>query len=111
MRSTPTVPWPPTLEDLEEPEELGPLILLLLTYLRNPNSKSIDISPDTLSLASLLTNYVTGKIAMAAHGLTRSRKLADILHKSVYAISYDNIQLLYDYWALRDLEASKTCLY
>ena len=116
MRSTPTVPWAPTLEDLEEPEEISPLILLLLTYLRNPNSKSIDISPDTLSMGSLLSKYVTGKrtstsinIGMAAHGLTRSRKLADILHKSVHAISYDDIQLLYDYWALRDLEASKTC--
>ena len=46
---------------------------------------------------------------MTAHGLTRSWKLADILHKSVNTISYDDIQLLYDYWALLDLEASKTC--
>ena len=27
ISSAPTVPWPPTLEYLEEPEELSPLIL------------------------------------------------------------------------------------
>ena len=41
--------------------------------------------------------------------MTRSRELSDILHKSVKLISYADIQLLYDYWALHDAEASDTC--
>ena len=84
--------------------------------MKDPSSKSIDLSPMTLSMGSLLSSYVTGKrtstainLGMTSHGITRSRKLADILHKSVNSISYDDIQLLFDYWALLDLEASKTC--
>ena len=116
IKSVPTVPWPPTIEELEEYEEVSPLILLLLTYMKNPSKKSVDLSPETLSMASLLSSYVTGKrtatsinLGMMSHGLTRSRKLADILHKSVNFISYDDILLLYDYWALMDAEASQTC--
>ena len=41
--------------------------------------------------------------------MTRNRQLADILHKRIHLISYADIQLLYDYWALQDAEALDTC--
>ena len=116
INSVPTIAWPPTVEELEVSEDISPLLLLLLTWLRNPTKGTADLSPETLSMASLLSYYVTGKrtatainLGITVHGMTRSRELSDILHKSVKLISYADIQLLYDYWALQDAEASDTC--
>ena len=43
------------------------------------------------------------------HGVTRSKALTDTFHKCGASISYADIQLLYDHWALLDVEASSTC--
>ncbi|KAK1894270.1 putative fatty-acid--CoA ligase fadD25 [Dissostichus eleginoides] len=43
------------------------------------------------------------------HGMTRSKDLVETLHKSGVSISYADTLLLYDHWALMDLEASATC--
>ena len=116
MKNTPSIPWPPNIEELERSEELSPLLMNLLTCMKQPSRSSLDISPATLSLAALVTYHATGKrtatainLGMNVHGMTRSRNLVDILHKSRVCISYSDIQLLYDYWALQDAESSSTC--
>ena len=46
---------------------------------------------------------------MTAHGMTRSKVLVEILRKGAVFISYADIQLLYDFWALQDAELSEEC--
>ena len=58
IRDVSTVPWPPHLEEGEEGCEL---LLKLLTWLKQPGRKTVNLSPTTLSLASLITYYVTGQ--------------------------------------------------
>ena len=108
--------WPPTIEESGDSEDISPLLLLLSTWLRNLTKHVTDLSPDTLRMESLLSYYVTGKrtatainLGVTVHGMTRIRALSVILHKSLKLISYADIQLLYDYWALQDAEASYTC--
>ena len=75
---------------------------------------NIYISPEVLSLTSLITQYVTGRhnatsinLSMTAHGMTRSKVLVEILRKSAVFIRYADIQLLYDFWALQEAELSE----
>ncbi|KAJ4921707.1 hypothetical protein JOQ06_002007 [Pogonophryne albipinna] len=58
---TTTVPWPPRIDHLEEGEEVCELLLKLLTWLKQPERKTADISPATLSLASMITYHITGQ--------------------------------------------------
>ena len=51
------VPWPPRVEELDEEEELSPLTVQLLSSLRG--KKGVDLSPSTLCLTSIITQYVT----------------------------------------------------
>ena len=50
-------PWPPRVEQLDEEEELSPLIVQLLSALQGKKGV-VDLSPSTLSLASLITQYI-----------------------------------------------------
>ncbi|KAK5899993.1 hypothetical protein CesoFtcFv8_009411 [Champsocephalus esox] len=116
IKDTTTVPWPPRIDHLEEGEEVCELLLKLLTWLKQPERKTADISPATLSLASMITYHITGQRTTTAinmgvnvHGMTRSKDLVETLHKSGVSISYADTLLLYDHWALMDLEASATC--
>jgi hypothetical protein len=92
------------------------LLLKLLTWLKQPNRKTTDLSPTTLSLASMITYHITGQrtttvinLGINVHGMTRSKDLVETLHKSGVCISYADTLLLYDHWALMDVEASATC--
>ncbi|KAI9517797.1 hypothetical protein NQZ68_000966 [Dissostichus eleginoides] len=116
IKDTTTVPWPPRIDHLEEGIEVCKLLLKLLTWLKQPERKTADISPATLSLASMITYHITGQHTTTAinmgvnvHGMTRSKDLVETLHKSGVSISYADTLLLYDHWALMDLEASATC--
>ena len=88
-RDVSTVPWPPHIDHLEEGEEVCELLLKLLTWLKQPGRKTVNLSPTTLSLASMITYYVTGQRTTTAinlgsnlHGMTRSKDLVETLHKS-----------------------------
>jgi len=49
------VPWPP--EEVEQEEELLPPVIKLLSALQG--KKRLDLSPNTIALTSLITQYVT----------------------------------------------------
>ncbi|KAF3833218.1 hypothetical protein F7725_026883 [Dissostichus mawsoni] len=113
IKDTTTVPWPPHIDHLEEGKRYE-LLLKLLTWLKQPERKTADISPATLSLASMITYHITGQRTTTAinmgvnvHGMTRSKDLVETLHKSGVSISYADTLLLYDHWALMDLEAQQ----
>ena len=116
IKDTATVPWPPDIDHLEEGEEMCELLLQLLTWLKQPRRKTADLSPTTLSVASMIACHVTGQctstvinLGVNVHGMTRSKDLIETLHKSGVCISYADTLLLYDHWALMDVEASTTC--
>ena len=108
------VPWPPRIEELEEEEELSPLIVQLLSALQG--KKGVDLSPSTLSLTSLITQYILKRPTTTAinatitlHGITRSKELVDSNYKLGMGISYQNVLLLRDVWTLHDLERCSVC--
>ena len=116
IKATPKMPWPPRIDHLEEGDHLCELLLKLLTWLKQPERNTADLSPATLSLASMITYHITGErtttatnLAVTVHGMTRCKDLLDILHKSKVCISYADTLLLYDHWALMDVETSETC--
>ena len=103
------LPWPPTLEELEAGDEASLLLCRMLTRMKHPNRKTLDISPESLSLASLVTQIVTAdsiNMSITTHGMIRSRVLVDIMKKSAVFICCADILLLYDFWALQDAELS-----
>ena len=57
IKSVKLIQWPQRVEELEEEEELSPLIVKLLSALRS--KKGGDLPPSTLSLTSLITQYAT----------------------------------------------------
>jgi len=108
------VPWPPKVEELEQEEELPPLVIKLLSALQG--KKGLDLSPNTLALASLITQYVTKKPTTTAinatitlHGITRSKELVDSFYKLGMGISYPNVLFLRDIWTMHDLEQCSVC--
>ena len=114
VMETNCVAWPPRINQLEENEEICPLLIQLLTWLRNPNSNRTCLSPKTLSLTSIFTQFITGKrtstcinLGIDLHGHTRSTELVDNLHTADIIISYADIQLLHDKWAVENLNESK----
>ena len=95
IRDVSTVPWPPHIDNLEESEEVCEVLLKLLTWLKQPGRKTVNLSPTTLSLASMITYYVTGQhkttainLGINPHGMTRSKDLVETLHKHGVCISY-----------------------
>ncbi len=114
INSVKHVPWPPRVEELEQEEELSPLMLQLLSALLG--KKGIDLSPTTLSLTSLITQYVSKRPTTTAinatvtlHGITRSKELVDSFYKLGMGISYSNVLLLHDVWAMHDLKQCSIC--
>jgi hypothetical protein len=114
VRSIKIVQWPPRVEELEEEEEFSPLVVQLLSALHG--KKGVDLSPSTLSLASLITQYITKRPTTTAinatvtlHGMTRSKELVDSYYKMGMGISYRNILLLRDLWTMHDLERCSIC--
>ena len=68
-----------------------------------PKKETLDFSPKTLCLASIITQYVTGKRTTTAinhgidlHGHRRNKDLVDVFHKAGFIISYADTLLLYD---------------
>ncbi|KAK1896051.1 U3 small nucleolar RNA-associated protein 10 [Dissostichus eleginoides] len=114
VKSIKLVPWPPRVEELEEEEELPPLVLQLLSALQGKHG--VDLSPSTLSLTSLITQYIIKRPTTTAinatvtlHGLTRSKELVDSYYKLGMGISYPNVLLLRDVWTMHDLERCSVC--
>ena len=113
-------PWPPHVDELEDDEQFSELLVQLLQRLHlkgHPRSAHIEESdPKLRTLVSLITYFATGKktnvavnIAVDVHGSTRSREMIDMLHGNGLCISYEDLLLLYDHWALTDVETSATC--
>ena len=114
VKSIKLISWPAQIEELEEEEELSPLIMQLLSALHG--KKGVDLSPSTLSLASFLTQYITQQptttsinSTVTLHGMTRSKELVDSNHRLGLGISYSNVLYLRDVWAMHDLEQCSIC--
>ncbi len=111
--------WPPTANELDLPEEPNMLLRMFLTWLRNPAQTSFSTpcdEPDILSIASLISSFVTRKrtamktlLSVTIHGLTRSREIVDILNKLSLGISYQDVLNLYASWAKQDIEENEVC--
>ena len=100
VKSVKLVPWPPRVEQLEEEEELSPLIVQLLPAVQEEKGV-VDLSPSTLSLASLITQYIVQRPTTTAisatvtlHGITRS--LFNQVETSVMADYWR------DFWSMTD---------
>ena len=98
---------------MEEEENLSPLVLMLLSALRG--KKRVDLSPCTLTLTSLLVQYVKKQptttsinTSITLHGLTHSKELIDSFHKLGMDISYSKVLILRDAWT-HDLECCSVC--
>ena len=57
----------------------------LLTWLKQPKKKSVDLSPTTLSLTSMIMYYITVQrtntvinMGVNVHGMTRSNDLMEV---------------------------------
>ena len=118
IKEIPPLNWCPTVEQLVEEESVSQLLLKLLsTMKKKQRTKELaeENSPLLGILASLITYFITGKrtlfsnLTVVIHGITRSEKLIDMLHKCGICISYNDLLLLYTIWALLDTETSKTC--
>jgi len=55
INSTRVVLWPPKVKELEQEEELPPLVIKLLSALQV--KKGLDLSPNTLALTSFIRTY------------------------------------------------------
>ena len=113
ISATNCVPWPPRIDQLEEEEEICHSLVQFLSWLKHPNEKPLDFDPKTLSLASIITQYVTGKrmttsinYGVDLYGHSRNRELVDEFHKAEFIISYADILFLYDAWGLKDVTES-----
>ena len=114
IKSIKLIRWPPRVEELEEEEELSPLLMQLLSALRG--KKEVDLSPRTHSLTSLITQYAIKQPTTTAinatitlHGLTRSKDLVDSYYKLGLGISYTDVLLLRDIPTLHELEQCSVC--
>ena len=113
VMNTQTVSWPPKINELEEEEELSQLLIQFLHSLKYPTIKSINESPRIRSIASILTQYITGKrtttcinFGIDLHGHTRSKALVNNWHTAGIIISYSDIQLLYEKWTVDKMSDS-----
>ena len=113
IHNSKTMPWPVFIPDLEKTEKSSELLMKLITLLKTPNKKDIDSSPRVKAIASILTYYITANrtefttnLSIMVHGLTKSRELIDIMHKEGLGISYNDVMMLRDLWAINDLTHS-----
>ena len=116
IQNSKIIPWPALIPDLEKTENSNELLLKLITLLKSPNKKDIDDSPRVQAIASILTYYITGNrtafttnLSIMVHGLTKSKELIDIMHKEGLGISYNDVMMLRDLWAVNDLTHSLDC--
>ena len=79
----------PRLDELEEDENLEPL-LQFLVWLKEPGRITEDYSPEIIALASMITKHVTGRrttttcnLSVDVYGLTTNKEFVDVLHKMV----------------------------
>ena len=114
VKSVGSIIWPPSVGELEEAEELSPLLLHLISALRG--KPGVDLSPKSLSLTSFLTQHILGKPTRASinasitlHGITRNKELVDSNYKLGIGISYANVLMLRDTWALNDVQRDDHC--
>ena len=68
VKSVKLVSWPLKIEELEEEDELSPIVVKLLSAFQG--WKNADLSPSTLSLASVLTQYITTRPTTSAINAT-----------------------------------------
>ena len=111
--------WPPRVEDLENIKEPPQLLHQLLTWLKDPDSDDCTEAcdnPQIAALSSLLFSFISGKrttfqanLSVTLHGLTRSRKIIEILKKFGLGISYKDFLALYEAWAMDDVKTNSTC--
>jgi len=113
---TNTIPWLPHIPELERKEELSEHLLKLITWLKHPDRSAVDESPPVRSIASIITSYVTGKrttfeinLSVLLHGLTKNRKIVDLMHKDGLGINYNDVLMLRDFWVVNDLKFSLDC--
>ena len=116
MKVTHAIPWLPGVDDLVEAEELWGSLVQLLSWLKQLQRKNPDRSPETLSLASMITYHVQGRrtsavvnMGVTVNGMTRSKGLVETLHKSGASISYADTLPVYGHWVLIDVKASAAC--
>ena len=118
IKCTKTISWPPYITELEEKEDLSELLLKLIVWMKHPEKKSIEYTPNVCAFASMLTSYVIGKqttfkanLAVTFHGLALSKELVNAMHKYGIGISYNEVLLLHDFWAVHDLQLCQICPY
>ncbi len=99
IRQTVKVPWPPQVSELEQEEDMSPLLVQLISLIKKTGQAKPDAK--ALALASMLAYYVTGSptttsinLSMNLHRLTRSKELVDTFHKTGVCIGYALVLLL-----------------
>ena len=77
--------WPPKISQLEESEELDPLLVEFVSCLKKPKITSPESDPCVLSLSSASTSFTTKRRTktlinntVTLHGITRSKELVQI---------------------------------
>ena len=110
--------WPPSIAELEKSESSNKLLLRLINLLKFPKRKENIDSPKEHAITSILTSYITSRrtsfttnLSVMIHGLTKSKEVVDILHKEGLGISYEDVLMLRDVWALNDPTLSVDCPY
>ena len=85
-KSIKLISWPRRVEELEKEEEFLPLMVQLLSVLRGKTG--VDLSPSTLALTSLITQFVTKQptttsinATITLHGKTRSKEFVDSYYR------------------------------
>ncbi|KAG0725586.1 hypothetical protein GWK47_038368 [Chionoecetes opilio] len=108
--------WPPHVDKLVDGKDSDELLYKFVTLLKKPKAGEDQKDPAVIALTSLLTSYITGKrtsfkvkLAVTLHGLTRSRKIIDLMHKFSLGITYKNVLNLFDAWAKFDIETNRAC--
>ncbi|CAB3976667.1 Hypothetical predicted protein [Paramuricea clavata] len=114
VKQTTTISWPPQVVELEQEENLPPLLVQLISSLKKPGQVEQDAK--VRALASMITYYVTGSptttavnLSMNLHGLTRSQELVDTFHKCGVGINYSSVLLLRDAWAVHGIQLCSEC--
>jgi len=94
------MPWPPTFANLSE-ECSQNIFVKFVGWLKRPEKKEAEVTPEVLAIASLLQSLVTNKRTKfqvlwtnMIYGLTRSRELVDMNKKFGFGISYQDVKNL-----------------
>lgn len=106
-------PWPPQVAELEQEENLPPVLVQLISSLKKPGQVEHDAK--ARALASVIT-YVTGSpttttinLSINLHGPIRSKELVDTFHKCGVGIGYALVLLFRVAWAVHEIELHTEC--